>query len=274
MFRKAWLCVAVCVCAAISGCQSASLIVGVSEPDLAVIEQGTTRAQAERVLGRPQWRLGVADGAICDVYQFEAEREAAPGVGVMTLGLGILSFGASELLLSDARKFAAVHQVAAAYDQQDRVVFVTDRWQPAPEVVGPGRKMRKIIPSESGAPLRALPDPDDSVRGASRGVSVLDLRKGRSFTVQINGQRRGRERLELPPGRHTVEFRWRAANAFIDAATLEDAPAQREIKLLPGRVYTLMHKRYYGFPQRKADVVWIEDAASGEVIDAVWGVLR
>ncbi len=102
----------------LSGCAATSMMVGSSEPDLTRIHLTDQRSQVERILGKRQWRLGSADEFLLtyDVYQYDVERPARPFVGVIELGLDVISLGTLEFNVADVRKFTIVKQVAVAYD--------------------------------------------------------------------------------------------------------------------------------------------------------------
>jgi hypothetical protein len=239
-------------------------MVGVREPDLTRIQPGDPRSQAERMLGKRLWRPGSAEGLTYDVYQYEAGRPAEPLWGTAVLILDVYTLGMAELPAADARKFAPVKQVAVAYDEQDRVRLVSQPWQVPGGTFEPCRRMRSVLPADSGVPSTAHPSPTDRPPGVALEVAILELDS--PIHATIDGRKVEGSVVELPPGRHTVDYQASLGGSVMYGATVLSRYGSAEVELLPGRLYRLKHKRFYGWPRKRADIFWIEDVDSGETL--------
>jgi hypothetical protein len=168
------------------------------------------------------------------------------------LGLDVLSLGIMEYNMIDVMKADPVKQVAIAYDEQDRVRFVSQPW---PVIrTGPCRRMRSLVPANFGIPSTVRPSPMAHPVSSASDIAILELD---SQIHAIDGRKlEGRVIwksvvVELPPGHHTVNY---------SSAVLAD------VELLPGRLYRVKRERSYPGYQTRVDFVWIEDVDSGEIL--------
>jgi hypothetical protein len=244
MLRSVWMWVVSVVL--LSGCAATSMIVGVHEPNLSRIQPTDQRSQVEKTLGERLWRAGSADGLTYEIYQYEEARPAHPILGTIGLGLDVLSFGVLEAEAGDARQlFAPVKQVAVTYDDQDRVVSLSRPW--SVDAVGPCRRMRSLLPADSGVPPTAQPAPRaDRTASASRVATLKFAWLDRGFVMSIDGRKPEARVLELAAGLHKVN----------DAA----------VELLPGRLYRMKSDLFIPQPGESVTIVWIEDTESGETL--------
>ena len=262
-----WIWAPVALMLLLSGCYATSVIVGVREPDLTSIQTGDQRSRVESMLGKRLWRPGLADGLTYDIYQFEAGRPARPLFGAMGLGLDVLSMGIMEFNTKDLRKFAPAKQVAVAYDEQDRVRFVSPPWLVKTD--GPCKRLRSHLPADSGVPSTARPSPGVHLDGSASEVATLELDS--QIQVTIDGRKIEGRVVELPPGRHTVDYSAALGGSILYGAILlsyDDILA--DVELVPGRRYRLKRDRLYPGYQQRADVFWIEDVESGETLHCAW----
>jgi hypothetical protein len=250
----------------LSGCSATSLMVGVREPDFGRIQIGGTRHQVEQVLGRRLWRAGSADSLIYDVYQYKTRRPAKPLWGVMALGFDVYSLGLTEFLFKDAGQFAPVKQVSVAYNEQNRVRFVSHTWLVPEDIVGPCRRMRALFPADSAVPPTARPTPTDRPPGTASDVAILE--RNRAFHTRIDGHKLERRLVELPPGRHAVDFHASVYGSILVGPMHRSYDVSTEVELLPGRRYRLKSGRFYVWGGDRIDVFWIEDVGSGETLQA------
>ena len=230
----------------LSGCTATSMMVGVSEPDLTKIQPSDQRSQAEKTLGERLWRAGLANGVTYDIYEYEAAQPARPFWG---MGMGVaeaLTFGSAEMELHNRRKmFCPFKQVAIAYDAQDRVLFVSRPWS----VVAPPpcRRMRSLLPADSGVPSTARPSLAADRPDSASKVAILKLgRAGTNVTID-SFEPEGRL-VELTPGLHKVNY--------------------ADVEILPGREYILQHEEFFieAGDRTYERVFWIEDIDSGETL--------
>lgn len=249
------------------GCAAFSTAIGHSEPDPTKIQAGDTRNQVEHILGYRLWRPGSADGLTCDIYEHEVEKPAHPIVGAVVLFFDVFMAGAPEILLHDAQRFADVKQVAVVYDEQDHVQFVSKPW-PVDGTVSQCRRMRSVLPKNSGVPPAARPSPTDRPGGAASEVAVLELECGSCAT--IDGHKAEGPVVELSPGRHTVTYQTTLGVSITMGEFEHSYHFSADVELLPGRLYRLKHERFYGWPSKYADLFWIEDVNSGETLYCVW----
>lgn len=262
-----WIWVPMILILLLSGCAATSLMVGVSEPDLTKIQPSDERAHVERMLGERLWRLGLADGLTYDIYQYKASQPTRPGWGAVALGLDVLSLGIMEFNVRDAMKARPVKQVAVAYDEQDRVRFMSQPWGVA--VVGPCRRMRSLVPADSGVPSTVRPSPIAHPVGSASEVAILEL--DRQVHVMVDGREIEGHVVELPPGGHDVDYSAVLGGSHLYGAVL--LPYNETfgyVELLPGRRYRVERERFYPGYRQRADVFWIEDVGSGETLKCDW----
>jgi len=262
-----WIWPSVVLILLLSGCAATSLMVGVSEPDLTKIQPADERSHVERMLGERLWRLGLADGLTYDIYQYKATQPARPVLGTVALGLDVLSLGIMEFNLRDAMKARPVSQVAVAYDEQDRVRFVSQPWDVA--AVGPCRRMRSLVPADSGVPSTIHPCPMAHRVSSASEVAILEL--DRQLHVMIDGREIEGHVVELPPGRHAVDYSAILGGSHLYGAVL--LPYDETfgyVEVLPGRLYRVKRERFYPGYRERADVFWIEDVDSGETLKCDW----
>ncbi|HXZ97377.1 MAG TPA: hypothetical protein VEG37_10100 [Burkholderiales bacterium] len=230
----------------VTGCAAISTMVGHSEPDPTKIQAGDTRDQAESVLGKRLWRPGSADGLTCDIYEYEVEQPADPASGALMLVLDVLSGGAPEFLAL-AGKNLTREQVVVAYDEQDRVRFVSKPWT-VDGTVSQCSRRRSLLPADSGVCSTARPSPMDQPAGAASGVTVLELDRG--VRAWVDGRKTEGRVVKLSPGHHTLNYPYGVS---------------AEVELFPGRLYCLKTEEH-----SSADLFWIEDVQSGETLRCDW----
>lgn len=243
-------------------------MVGNSEPDLTRIQQNDPRSQVERIFDKRLWRPGSAEGLTYDVYQYEASRPPEPLWGIFVLGLSVYTLGMLELLQVGAGdETASVKQVVVAYDEQGRVRFVSEPWAVPEGKFGPCRRMRSVLPADSGVPSSAHPSPADGPTGVALETAILEL-DGR-IEATVDGRKVEGQTVELPPGRHRVDYQASLGGSVMSGPMFSSYDASAEVDLLPGRVYRMDTKRFYGASSR-ADLFWIEDVESGETVYCAW----
>jgi hypothetical protein len=251
----------------LSGCAATSEFVGVREPDLNKIQMADQRSQVEQMLGKRLWRLGSTEGSTYDVYQYKAAQPARPGFGVFALIMDTLTLGMIEYNAAEAKKFWPVKQVAVAYDEQDRVRFLSQPWSVS--AMGPCRRMRSIIPAISGVPSTVRPSTVAHQIGAASAVAVLELDK--QIHVAIDGHKIEGQVVELPPGRHAVSYSANLGGSVLyGAMILTYDNTFDDVELLPGRHYRLKRERFYPGWEARADAFWIEDVDSAETLQCAW----
>jgi hypothetical protein len=224
------------------------VMVGVNEPDLSEVTPGIHRLEAEKILGERLWHVGVADGLSYNIYQYEVGQPARPIFGAVSYVMTFLSLGVMERVMSDGLNFGPVKQVAVGYDGKDRVVSVSRSWSIESTIVGPCRRQRYLLPTDSGVPDATRP-------GSATGfyASLPSSLKGSArVKATVNGQKLQRKNVMLPPGRHEVSYGGRVA--IVD--------------LLPGRHYRLERKSVMGH-ERSRPFLWIEDIDSREVLHCI-----
>lgn len=275
MFRRIILVFVAITCAALVGCGLNAVMWGVDEPDLTLVTLEKKRSDAERIVGRPLWRVGTEHDITYDIYQYEAAYPGMHDVGSHYAAgwatVAYLMFApVFELWLHVERTHLnRSKQVAIGYDTDNTVRFVSMPWEIPRETIGAARKMRSLIPPDAGVPLSARPAPLGRAAGVAPEDATLDVRVPRRIIVLINGEAAKGRRLILPPGRHSMEVRPPRRRVIADAVTLGEVSELREIEFMPGRQYTLRYRKFnLGF-MYVGEVLWIEDAASGEAIDAV-----
>jgi hypothetical protein len=239
----------------LTGCFATKVMTGINEPNLADIKPGLQRTDVEKILGERLWYVGVAGGLNYDIYQFKNEQPAMPMTSIALFGLDFISLGTSELWLNDESGMEHFKQVAVAYDDHDRVVFVTKPWSISE--VWPCRRQRSLIPEDSGVPATARPEPvigiaGDTLRYAkledeAEVVDYVDVHMPEENVVEKNV-------FVIPPGRREVHY----------------SGSSVTVELLPGRIYRLKHARFH---KRMAkgynSVYWIEDVDSRETLSCV-----
>lgn len=240
--RSIWICVALGVF--LSGCAPVKTMVGVGEPDLAQINPGLQRSAAEKILGERLWHVGAADGLTYDIYQYQKEQSARPILGLVVLGLDFLSLGSLELM-DHPHDFRPAEQVAVAYDNQGRVVFVSKPWTVSD--TGPCRRQRYLIPEGSGVPASTCPVPVKDLSGAALNSAILE--DDDQDIETIDGHVPEEDVMELPPGRHEVD------NHGVVAT----------VEFFPGRRYRVEHEHFYGYA-RYRPFIFIEDVDSRETL--------
>ena len=239
------------------GCAATKTTIGIDGPDFTKIKPGTQRIDAEKILGKRLWHVGVADGLNYDIYQFEAEQNADPMLGAIILGLDFISLGSFELELNDPLNFMRVKQVALAYDDQDRVAYVSNPWLLDKEV-GPCRRQRYLL-QLAGVTTKPRPEPLTGLALSSPSNAKLDMDIpwNEKIVASVDGHELEDSSVELPSGHHEVKVDYDGGRT--DTATVE---------LLPGRFYRLKLKKIYGYA-RMHPFYLIEDVNSGEVLHCV-----
>jgi hypothetical protein len=236
----------------LSGCAPTKKMFGVSEPNIAEIKPGVARSDVDKILGERLWHVGVAEGLIYDIYQFESEQDAQPILGVVGIGLDIFSFGALDFQ-HHPRDITPAKQVAVAYDVQGRVTFVSKAW--IVTTVGPCRRQRSRLLADSGIPVDARPEP---MPGLSSDSAALTSQLGIYFwisseTITVDGHEYKESVVSLPPGRHEVTYY---------------SGAVADVELFPGRFYRLNSENFAGFARARR-FYFIEDVDSREVLHCV-----
>ena len=237
----------------LSGCAPTKVMFGVSEPNLAEIKPGSQRSDAEKVLGKRLWHVGVADGLTYDIYQFESEQPTRPMIGVGVLFADIITLGELELSVHP-QDLTPAKQVAVAYDVQGRVDFVSKPWPV--EAVGPCRRQRSLLPADSGVPATVRPGSISGSSGSRENVSKLDVDVWGiprwMMVVSIDGNEFKGNVIELPPGHHEIIYHGRPAT----------------VELLPGRRYRLGREHFFGYKKANS-FYFIEDVDSREILHCV-----
>jgi hypothetical protein len=235
------------------------MIAGTKEPDLTKIQEGSSRAQVEKMLGKPLWQPGVADGLNFEVYQYRAAQPANPAGGAGLLAVDTPSLGIGEYNMRDTVASAPGKQIAIGYDDHDQARFRSAPWS----VQGPPpcRRMRSLLPPHSGVPATARP-PALSTGTNGPGESAT-LVPGR-VELQVDGRVVADRSVELSPGHHKLSYR-----------SGNDNSGTFDIEVLSGRLYRLESHRYYA----SVDFYYIEDVASHETLQCMgflgnkpWGI--
>ena len=190
--------------AGLTGCMLTSDLVGVKEPDLSRIKIAAQRSQVEKVLGKRLWSAGSANGQIYDIYEFYRARPQRLGWAVADLGADYFTAGTLELIAADAKKFWPVKQVAVAYDDQDRVRFVSRPWR-VESTTPPCRRMRCLLPADSGVPVNARPIPESRRGGPTADSAAVKWSSG--VRVAVDGHLLEGSEAKLPPGFHEIRYR-------------------------------------------------------------------
>lgn len=260
MSRMTWVVVALSLM--LFGCRATSVIVGVSEPSVSKIQLGDQRTKAEEVLGKPLWHVGVADGLTYEIYQYTADRPAQPEIAPLVLLLYPLTLGTLELLAVDAKEFDPVKQIGVAYDAENRVRFVSEPWIVSD--LGACRRMRSLIPVDSGIPFAAEPLlRHDQVGGSTSTPVRLHLINPGYAT--LDGRGTDGPVVGVAPGRHTLRYAVCDSTKGWGPLSRMKGPCREvvfDFELLPGRTYHLKRENYWP----PATVAWLEDIDSGEVI--------
>jgi hypothetical protein len=249
----------------LTACAATTRTIGIREPKLTSLNVGDTRAQVEGRLGKRLWRPGSADGLTYDIYQYQAALPAAPWWGVFGFAMDFFTLGLSELTFREGMKSLPLKQVAVAYDEMDRMRFVSQPWGVPTGLVGPCAATRSLLPGNSGVPATASPTIEQAAVGSR--LVTLDFGSTHVRDISLIDGVKPKERfVELPPGQHTVKFNGRlGGSVLLSAARLTSYGDSLEVQLLRGRVYRLKHQRVRSLEAR-ADVFWIEDVHSGETL--------
>jgi hypothetical protein len=242
------------------GCRATSVIVGVTEPSISGIKLGDQRTKAEEVLGKPLWHAGLADGLAYEIYQYPVARPGKPGIAPFVLlfypfGLGLLE------LTHDTTEFEQVKQIGVAYDAENRVRHVSEPWIVSD--LGACRRMRSLIPVDSGIPVAAKPLLRNDQIGATSTRVRLHLINPSYAT--LDGRGADGPVVDVAPGRHTLRYAVCHGFKGLGPLSSKKGPCTEvvfDFELLPGRTYHLNRKDYYP----PASVSWLEDIESGEVI--------
>jgi len=260
MSRFTWMEVASALL--LSGCAATSTMVGVREPDITQIKPTDQRSKVERLLGERLWRAGSSDGVIYDIYEYKMAQPAHPLLGSVWLSMDVLSLGTMTSARGISQYSWPVKQVAVAYDARDQVLFVSRPWSVNAAASGdyslgtsayslkdivppPCRRMRSLLPADSGVPSNSRPSLL-ALAGSSSEVSTLKLDWLLGIKVTIDGRELEGRVIELPPGGHTVN----------------DA----EVEFLPGRKYGLKFESFGVGISAWEEVNWIEDVDSAETL--------
>ena len=265
--RWKWL-PAVLLLPSLSGCFATSTMVGVREPDLTKVQRDAQRPQVEKVLGKRLWCAGSTNGLTYDIYQYAAKRKPRPMAGTFVLGFDYFSLGILELDALDIRKFAPMKQLVVTYDAQDQVRFVSEPWS-VKAMAEPSRRMRCLLPENSGVPVAARPLPMTNQCVFAKRVATLkwDSR----LHVAIDGRKLDGRVAELPPGLHTISYSTELGGSVLyGAMILPYNKVFANVELLPGRLYCLKLKRYYPGVDSRVDIFWIEDVNSDETLKCSW----
>lgn len=257
MSLKAWIVVALSLL--LLGCHATSLMIGVSEPSLANIQLGDNRSKAEWILGKPLWRVGVADGLTYDIYQYPVARSAQPVLGAAGLVIDAFSLGMLGLT-SDPEEFEPVKQIGVAFDGEDRVRFVSMPWM----VSYPGacKRMRSNLPLNSGIPTTVKPIPRANTINSSSTLATLELVS--PTHAKLDGRGVDGPVIEISAGRHTLSYYEFGNKSGFDFTVVLD------VEFLPGRIYRLDSKTFSSYTH----VAWVEDVDSGEVLQCSQHVSR
>lgn len=261
MSRLMWVPVALGLL--LSGCRATSIMVGVSEPDLATIRQGDQRSHVEKTLGKRLWRVGSAGELTYDIYQYQKERPAQPFLGATGLFMDYITLGMMEGNLVDVKEFEPAKQLSVAYDEHDRVRFVSQPW--FVRAVGPCKRMRCVVPPDSGVPSAAGPLPVAGEFGTAPPPAIPEV--DRQIQVRIDGHQAEKRVVELPPGRHTLNYSAALGGSVMLGPMIRSYDGVfADVELLSGRLYRLKRDRFYPGVGIRVDIFWIEDADSGEVL--------
>lgn len=259
MSRMAWFVVVLSF--TLFGCRATSVIVGESEPSISNIQLGDPRTKAEKVIGKPLWHAGIADGLTYEIYQYTAERPAEPWIAPLVLLYYPMTLGMLELLAIDAKEFDQVKQIAVAYDAEGFVRVVSEPWLVSD--LGACRRMRSLIPSDSGIPVAAKPSPQgDQIVPASTRASLHMVKP--SYAT-LDGHGVDGPVVSLAAGHHTLRYAVCDSTKGWGPLSRMKGPCREivwDFELLPGRVYRLNREDYWP----PATVAWIEDIDSGETI--------
>lgn len=251
----------------LSGCFAASSMVGVREPDLTRIQNAGQRSEVEKVLGKSLWRPGSAKGLSYEIYQFKSAKPPNPLLGTVTLGMDYITLGMMELNVKDLKYFAPVKQLAVAYDGRDRVRSVSRPW--SVETAEPARRMRRLIPKDSGVPANARPS--SIVQRDGSNPKAATLKWDRDVKVAVDGRGLEGQMAELKPGRHSVSYKAEfGGSVMYGAMVLSYDKTFSGVEMLAGRHYQLKNKRFYPGVGARVDIFWIEDVDSGETLGCSW----
>jgi hypothetical protein len=251
----------------LSGCRSTSILIGVREPDIIKIQLGDQRSQVEKILGKRLWRPGLSDGLTYDIYQYALARPAQPALGTAGLFLDYITLGMLEAELADVPEFEHVKQVSVAYDGQDRVRFISQPWLVTR--AGPCRRMRVVIPADSGVPPAARPLLVADQSGSPSEVATMEL--DNQIHVEIDGRQVEGRVVELSAGRHTLNYDANLGGSIMyGSMSLSYKNTFADFELLSGRTYQLKMDRFYPGAGNRVDIFWVEDTDSGETLKCSW----
>jgi len=248
----------------LQGCTAVSMMTGTKEPDITGIRPGDQRSSVEKLLGKPLWSPGMAHGVSYVVYEWEIEREAEPGKASLALFLDYLSLGAFEKVLADAGEFECVKQIAVGYDEHGRVHSVSpDTWYACEP--GPCRRMRHLVPADSGVHSDARPPSMVSSEHAGEAIATLEVQRSIDEVI-VDGQKHSERIITLAAGPHSVTYATVLGGSIMLGPMLQGYQASfDDMELLAGRLYRLQTKRFY-FWGGRTDVFWLEDADSKETL--------
>jgi len=237
------------------GCAATSIMRGATEPDFSKVQPADKRSHVESALGERLWRVGSADGVTYDIYQYEADRPAQPLRGAGFFVAEAITFGTEELELGLFRESWPIKQVAVGYDAQDRVRFVSSPW--SVNAAPPCRRMRSLLPSNSGIPSTAHPSPMADPGAPASELAIVRIGWGyRGIGLTVDGHKADKRVFELSPGHHKV-------NA--EPTSILHTGSDADVELFAGRFYSLKSDSYMT-PSEFVDFYWIEDVDSGETI--------
>jgi len=199
------------------------------------------------------------------------DRPAQPVLGTAGLFLDYITLGMLEANLVDVKQFEPVKQLTIAYDEQDRVRVVSQPWLVT--TVGPCRRMRSILPADSGVPLATRPLSVTDQSGFQSQVASLEV--DRQINVAIDGRQVDGRFVELSPGRHTLSYNAELGGSVMyGASLLSYKNIFADFELLSGRTYRLKRERFYPGIGNRVDIFWIEDTDSGETLKCSWPTPR
>jgi hypothetical protein len=245
------------------GCYGASLITGVSEPDLSILQPSGRRSLAEALLGTRLWEAGSAGGLTYDIYQYKAAQPIRPITGALFLGLDYVTAGLLEFDVRDTARNAPAKQVAIGYDDQNRVRFMSQPWSLSGGTIGACRRMRSLIPADAGVPPDAHPT---ATSGTPSADATLELEKG--IFTKIDGQQVSGGTTSMSPGPHSVNYsNVPGGGVMVSGLRIIHFDATFEnVTFLAGRHYRLKSTRLYVGFESTEDLFWIEDSDSDEVL--------
>jgi len=248
----------------LAGCRATTVMLGTKEPNLATLQLGTPRQKVEKVLTKPLWHLGTADGLNYEIYQYPVEREAQPAIGAAGLFMDYITLGLFEYNLLDVREFEPVKQILVGYDEQDGVGFISTPW--IVKDVGPCRRLRSNLPVE----LRdRLATPLRSLVGNAVNASLKLEEKG--IRVAIDGHPVEGRLVELAEGRHSLSYEAELGGSVMyGTALIRYKNAFEDFEVFSGRSYVFKRKRYYPGAGNRVDIFWLEDEVSRETLKCSW----